>query len=263
MRRYYFTHFTMIATNNGGTGDATPPVGDPANPPKTYTKDEVDNMLKTETTTIKRERDNLIQQYETLKKTAGLSQNQIKDLQGKIDELKTSHLSTEQKAALELDRQKKEYGEEKDSLTKDRDHWRGEYDVYRKQTELHSAAAGANAFNPQQLVNLLATKTKLVESKEVVEGQETTVYKTIVQFDDKDKDGKPVVVELSPSDAIKRMKELPEQFGNLFKTDAKGGTGLMNNNPGTPGNKNGFREGMSFSEYKEFRKTANFGSKIK
>ena len=42
-----------------------------------------------------------------------------------------------------------------------------------------------------------------------------------------DKAGNPVVLELSPDETLKRMKEIEKHF-NLFQGDGKGGYGGMN-----------------------------------
>lgn len=259
MRRYYFTHFKMVPTNNGeGSGnDTTTP-----NPPATYTKEQVDQLIAQETQKIKKQNDQTIAQLQTLQKSQSLTAKEKAELEDQINQLRAQTTSKEELARQEIERRQKQYDEERTGLTSERDHWRGQYEGYRLQTEILTAAAGANAYNPEQLVQLLLPKTKLVEQKEVVGGVEQTTYVPFVKFSDRDKDGKPVVLELSIGDAIKRMRELPETYGNLFKSDAKGGTGLLNTG-GSPAGKSAIRPGMSQEEYMKIRGQLGFGAKIR
>ena len=63
------------------------------------------------------------------------------------------------------------------------------------------------------------------------EGKPTGKLIPKVKLQDKDKDGKPVTLELLVPEAIKRMKEM-EQYFNLFKGEGTGGIGGMNRGSG-------------------------------
>lgn len=258
MRRFYFTHFTMIPTNNGDGNDTT----GQNTPAGTYTQAQLDQAIAQEAAKAKKERDGIVSQLETLKKSQTLTAKEKQELQTKIDELQSLNLSKEQIAQQEAEKLRKTHTDELNNLSGERDRWKGEYETYRMRSEILAAASSSNAYNADQLVELLLPKTKLIELKENVGGQEVTKYQSIVKFSDKDKDGKPVVLDLSIGDAIKRMRELPETFGNLFKSDAKGGTGLLNNG-GSPANKVGIRPGMSQEEYMKIRGQLGFGAKIR
>jgi len=88
---------------------------------------------------------------------------------------------------------------------------------------LQDAAITGEAIQPRQIVSILGNTTRLTEVLGE-DGKPTGRYAPVVTFNDQDKEGKPVTLELSPGDAIKRMRELPE-YGNLFKGTAKGGLG--------------------------------------
>ena len=55
----------------------------------------------------------------------------------------------------------------------------------------------------------------------------------MISFADKDTEGKPVTLELSPQDAVKRMSEM-DQYLNLFKGDGSGGLGASSRPGGKP-----------------------------
>jgi len=56
-------------------------------------------------------------------------------------------------------------------------------------------------------------------------GEPTGMLAPKVKFPDTDKDGKSVILDLTVTEAVKRMKELTDQYGNLFKGTAAGGIG--------------------------------------
>ncbi len=66
--------------------------------------------------------------------------------------------------------------------------------------------------------------TRLVEDLDA-EGRSTGEFIPKVKFNDTDAEGKPITLDLTAKEAVKRMKELPERFGNLFKSNLSGGLG--------------------------------------
>ena len=56
------------------------------------------------------------------------------------------------------------------------------------------------------------------------DGKPTGDYEPRVAFPDKDKDNKPLTLDLTVAEAVKRMKEL-EKYGNLFEGGKKSGLG--------------------------------------
>lgn len=251
MRRYRFTHFNLVATNNDTTTTTNPPVNE-----------EVEKALAAEREKFKKERDQIVGQLEQLKKSKGLTDKEKEELQEKVNTLQSMNLSKEEIARQESERLKKSFEDDRATLSSERDGWKNRYEDFHKRTEILSAAGKANAFSPDQLVELLMPKTKLIELKENVNGEEVTTFQAIVKFPDRDKDGKPVLLDLSIDAALKRMRELPADYGNLFKADAKGGTGLLNAQQGSTG-KSGFRADMSAEEYAKYRKEQGFGSKVR
>jgi hypothetical protein len=77
---------------------------------------------------------------------------------------------------------------------------------------LQDAAVVNDAFRPEQIVTLLTGMTKLVDDKVVVElpDEDATT-------------GDPIMTTRSPDEAVKRMREKPEVYGNLFKSNVVSG----------------------------------------
>ena len=129
--------------------------------------------------------------------------------------------------------------------------WEQRYVESTINRELVDAAASNDAYNQKQLVSLLRPKTKTVEVTDAA-GKGTGEFQIVVALDDV-VDGKPVVTELSPDAAVKRMKALPEMYGNLFKSNVVSGVGA-NTATGSqlPGGKLDLKS-MSQAQYREIR----------
>jgi len=99
---------------------------------------------------------------------------------------------------------------------------------YRRETvsrSLQDAAVAADAFQPSQIVSLLQPMTRLVEEVDPKTGKSSGKFNSMIDFPDVDAEGNPCVSTLSPKDAVKRMKDLPETYGNLFKSGVVSGIG--------------------------------------
>lgn len=118
---------------------------------------------------------------------------------------------------------------------------------YRSSTitrALQDAAVVNDAFRPEQIVTLLTGMTKLVDDKVVVE------------LPDEDANtGDPIMTTRSPEDAVKRMKEKPEVYGNLFKSNVVSGIASNSATGGaTPGQKGKIDvRNLTPAQYREIR----------
>lgn len=185
-----------------------------------------------------------------LEGSMNLTEEQKATFQKKLEDLQNSKLTVEQR----LQREQKKSQEEIDRLKKEKEeevkNWRTKYHTQMINTSILSAAQSAGAYNPQQILDLLTPKTVV---KEVLDddGNSTGDEKILVKFNDKDKEGKSITLELDPSEALKRMSDMPEQFGNLFKNNLKEGVNLSRTK--SKGN-NGVVLGQGSAAYRESRK---------
>jgi len=90
---------------------------------------------------------------------------------------------------------------------------------------LMDAAVGGDAYNVSVLMNQLRPMTRLTEiTDEKAKG--TGKFKVVVDFPDTDPNtGEPTVTLHTPESAVKRMKDLPQVYGNLFKSGVVSGIG--------------------------------------
>lgn len=99
--------------------------------------------------------------------------------------------------------------------------WERRYKEATISHALEDAARGQGAFNADQVVTLLRGMTKLVETTDKATGKPTGRFEAVVDFPETDpKTGKPVAVQKTPEEAIRRMNELPGTYGNLFASSA-------------------------------------------
>lgn len=129
-------------------------------------------------------------------------------------EAKTKEVqAAEEKKALEA-----KYKSDIEAKTKESENWASLFRESNVVRDLQDAAVTGDAFSPEQIITLLKPLTKMVE----VDGK----YRTVVEFPDKDPvTGDIVATAKTPEEAVKRMRELPEKYGNLFKSNVVPGVG--------------------------------------
>jgi chromosome segregation ATPase len=129
--------------------------------------------------------------------------------------------------------------------------------LYRDSTverALQDAAVKGDAFNAEQIVVLLRPMTKLLEVVDERTGKTTGKYKPMVEMSDVDpKTGEPVQMVRTPEEAVKRMKELPDTFGNLFKSGVVSGIGAGTATGGAPGGGRVDVRKLTPQQYRELR----------
>jgi hypothetical protein len=230
------------AKEGNGTGEDDKP---------TISQKKLNSLLAEEKRKYQKQIEGQVTQLEELKKAQGLTQQQRDDLQKRIEDLNNSLLSKEELARKERERLGKEHQTALKGVTDERDTWKSRFAVSTINRSIQDEAVRAKAFNPEQIVDLLATKSTLEEVTDA-EGKPTGDFITKIRFSDVDKEGRPITLNLTVPEAVKRMKELPDRFGNLFESGLIGGLGgNRQGNTGTGGKK---PEDMTPDEYREWRK---------
>lgn len=187
-------------------------------------QEELNSMMAENRKTLTKKNQELIDQLQSLRDQATMSTQAKEELEARIEELQTQFMSKEEIAKREADKMSKTHAKEIEKLTGDAQRWQGLYATSTIQRALLDAAVEGEAIQPSQIVAMLGQNTQIVEELDDT-GQGKGSYKTIVKFHDTDADGNPVILNLTPKETIKRMKEVPDLYGNLFKGDATGGLG--------------------------------------
>jgi hypothetical protein len=217
-----------------GEGDVKPLEGEtkPIIPPTAFNQDQVNKFLADEKRKWQVQQSKTIQELTDIKNRLTTSDEEKADLNKKIEEMQTQLLSKEELAEREKKKIESESKVKIDSLSDELSNYKNQYTTYRIKNEITQEAVEQEAFSPAQVVALLQNDTRLVQ----VVGEDkkpTGDYSAVVAVRSV-KDGKPVNLQLSIKDALKRMKETPAEFGNLFKSTMAGGVG-GGNLPGSPG----------------------------
>jgi hypothetical protein len=206
-------------------GDGTPKKDDGKTPeagaaftPEQQTK--VDQIIKERLKKTKIEQDKLVQQLETLKSTKNLSDEEKTNLQKRIDDMQSTLFTKEEIAAKEKKELETRLSKDIEKANNEAKSWRERYTRETVERALLDAAVEHKAVKPKQMVDLLINSTRLVED---TGNPGNFIAQT--KFTGKDKDGKPVTLDLPVKEAMKQMRETTDEYGNLFISDAAGGIG--------------------------------------
>lgn len=203
------------APNNAGGGEG----GEGGQ--RTFTQEELNAILAEDKRKHKEKYEQLESSYKELLSNQNLTKEERDKLQARLEDVQKIQRSKEQQLEHERKQVEEKYETELKTYEEKANYWES---LFKKETvarSLQDAASVADAFNPQQIVNLLKPFTELKE----VEGQLTPM----VEFPDVDeKTGEEISTLRTPSEAVKRMKDLPKMYGNLFKSNVVSGVGAGN-----------------------------------
>lgn len=236
----------------GGTGGGSgnQPVVSP--PPKTFLQADVDRILAEDRRKHQLKQATLATELEQLRSKASLTEEEKTALSTRIEELQNQSLTKEQQLTRDLEKSQGDLKTTQESLGKERDTWKDRYAGLLVEQHITHAAVTHKAYNNEQVLDLLRPKSKVAPVMGA-DGKSTDKFQVVIKFDDVDvKTKEPVTLELSPADAIKRMTELPERYGNLFQSGVQPGVGKTRAG-GTTGEPDVSK--MTPSEYREYRKT--------
>jgi hypothetical protein len=190
-----------------------------------------------------------------LNNSKDLSEKDRKTLEENLATLSGQLRSTEEEAKRRLKETETTYQQKLKDAEARAEHAETRYRESTITRALLDAGHTNEAFNPNQIVTLLRSMTKMVEVVDETTGKATGQFKVVVDFLDKDATtGKEVPTVKSPEEAVKRMKELPE-WKNLFKHNLISGIGgnsaIGGLSPGTNGRID--PRGLTQEQYREVR----------
>jgi len=198
----------------------------PSDPPtdRTYTQAEFTALIEQERQRHTEQTKATIKSLEDAKRNASLTMKDKDDLTKRISELDATLHTKEELAKKEKERIETQFKTEKETLANERDEWKTRFVTTQINSSIISAANQEDAFNPDVFLALLGGKSELVQLTDS-EGKGTGNFAVKVKLDDTDKDGVTKTLLLTPTEAIKTLKEKPEKYGNLFKSNVNGGLG--------------------------------------
>jgi len=227
------------AGSGTGGGDAGK-TGDGGSTGKPFDQDDVNRFLAED----RRKHQAALAQVE-LKLTEALTDKDMteatrKALEDNLSSIQGQLRTKEQQLALEKQQLEESHGTVVIDLKKKVEFWENLYRDSTVERSLQDAAVKNEAFNADQIVVLLRPQTKLLEEVDEESGKPTGTYRPMVTMKDVDpKTGEPATMVRTPAEAVKRMKELPETYGNLFKSGVVSGIGAGQATSGTALGKGG------------------------
>ena len=192
------------------------------------------DQTEEETKKLKAQLEDYKKTLDDLKASLNMTEEQKKSFEQKTRELENSKLTTEQQYERQLQELQNKLDTTQSSLEEREKAWQKRFEDEKIRTEILSAATNkeTEAYNPSQILSLLRPNTYVTEELDS-DGNSTGNFKTLVNFSDEDKDGNPITLDLSPKEALKRMNDKPDQYGNLFKQNVTNGMSLNRNSPGS------------------------------
>ena len=225
--------------------------------PKTFTEEElnklIEDRLNRDRKKSQEEKAQLVKQLEALK-TSGMSAEERQAFETQIEVLKNETLTKEELAAKAKAKLEKDYQMKLEAATAAAGEWQSQYTDMRINHAIDSEA-NSHEVLPQSKKFALAILKPLTRLVPVVDADGKPVpgaFMEKVKFPSKDKEGKPVTLDISISEAFKQMKDTPEEYGTLFKAPTSGGLGGSTSGGA---NKKVDIGGMSMDEYMALRKT--------
>lgn len=163
--------------------------------------------------------------YKKLLADKNLASEARQKLEGELQDLQKAHRTKEQQVEYERKQQEEKYKKDINLYKTAAENWESRFKSTVIDRSLQDAAISADAFNPYQIVGLLRPITKMIEQADG-EGNPTGEISPMIDFPDIDeKTGDKITTLRTPGEAVQRMKELPEHYGNLFRANVVSGVG--------------------------------------
>lgn len=212
-----------------------PPTGDPESkisaddlPPGKWSdeqKAEIEKLIQNRVKNIQKKQSDVMADLEKFKNLSTMTEKEKEDLQTKLKDIERATLTKAEIAARERKEAEAKHKSELEKTIKERDDWKNKFTDTIIENEIINAAASKKAYRPEQVVKYLRNDARLIEVTE--DGQPTGRFETRVSFMGRDKDGKPMKMDLPAVEALSEMEKLPD-YANLFDSGLKGGLGKDN-----------------------------------
>lgn len=245
------------ATGAGGAGAAAGGAGggNDGGAAKTFTQEELNKVLAED----RRKHQTKLQEVETKLKAAldsnTLTEKDRKALQENLETVQGQLRSKEEQLALEKKQLQEQYAVQVEEANKKAAFFETLYRDSTVERALTDAAVKHEAFQPFQLVTQLRPLTKLVPEVDPKTGKPTGKYKPMVEMQTVNQTtGEMETKAYTPEDAVKKMKDDPTTWGNMFRSGVVSGIGSSSATGGlTSGNGQIDLRKLTPQQYQEIR----------
>lgn len=196
--------------------------------PNTFTQDQVNEIVVKRNKKVREQLETAEATVEKLLATQNLSTQERAGLETQLNDLQSQLRTKEQQAAHEAAKQAAEHQAKLESATQQLTFYKDQFETQTRNNAILQAASEAGGYNPEQFVDILGPRTKIVEETNG-EGVKTGRLVPRVLVIENGEDGTPTEVLKTPEEAIASMKENVEKFGNLFRGNVAKGIGEGSN----------------------------------
>lgn len=199
---------------------------------KTYTEAEATKLVETKMAEQAKKMQNLLAELQAAQTAANLTKEERAELQTRVETLQNELLTKEELAKKKQEEEKRNselrFTELQTKFTDLESRYQRET-ITRAITD-SALAPEIDAYDPSQVDAILRPNTRLVEELDK-DGKPTGNVIPKVKFPDLDSANKPIVLDLTIPEAVKRMTEIPK-YQNLFKGKGTGGLGKTKSGSG-------------------------------
>jgi hypothetical protein len=191
-----------------------------------FTQDDLNRFLAEDRRKHQVQLQKMESQLNELAKSKSLTEQERQTLKENLDTIAGQLRTKEQQLTLEKRQLEEQYQTKVQDAEKKSQVWEALFRDSTIDRSLQDAAVKHEAFNPAQLVTQLRPWTRVIEVMDEKTGKPTGKYKPVVDMPDVDATtNEQAIMTRSPEEAVKRMKEMPEQWGNLFRSNVVSGIG--------------------------------------
>lgn len=193
--------------------DPVDPPADPTDPPKTFTQEQVNKMLAEDKRKHKAQLEKTESNLAEILESKNLSEAERAKAEEAREDILKQLRTKEEQARLDKKKLEIEYEGRLSAAEKRAKEAEAKYEDATITRALQDAAVAEDAFNPSVLVTYLKGDTKFRDGNVIVSVP-------IVKEDGSVEEG-----AMTPAEAVKHMKDDPERFGGLFKSNIVSGVG--------------------------------------
>jgi len=193
---------------------------------KTFTQDDVNRIVAADRRKLEEALKKTEKQYQDLLASQSLTEQERKALQANLEMVQGQLRSKEEQLLLEKKQIEEAYANKMQEMEKKSSHFETLYRDSTIERALQDAAVKHEAWSPSQVVSLLRQQTKMIEETDPKTGKLTGKYKPMVEMLALNTTtGEMETKAYTPEDAVKKMKDTPDTWGNLFKSGVVSGIG--------------------------------------
>ena len=221
---------------------------------KSFNQDQVNAIVAADRRKLADKYQELEGMYKNALEDKNLTSEARAQLEAKLEDVQKTFLTKEETLIAEKKKLEESLSKEASQWKETAVRWENQFKQTLMDRTLQDAAVQHEAYNPSQMIALLRPMTKVAEKLDE-QGKGTGTYEVVVDLADINSEtGAQQVTRRAPEDAVKRMKELKDLYGNLFKTNVVSGIGAGTAQGGASNGKIDAGK-LSTAEYMRIRKT--------